>query len=134
VKTSLVRIGNSRGIRIPKRVIEQCGFDERVEMRLGGQSLVITPVREPGRLGRGLQGHGGAGRRRAFVSGAFRARVRRDRVGMAASLRRFQIWLVSLDPTQGSEIRKSRPCVIGSPEEMNSFLRTVASFAGGVVS
>jgi antitoxin MazE len=45
VKTSLVRIGNSQGIRIPKRVIEQCGFDERVEMRVEGQSLIITPAR-----------------------------------------------------------------------------------------
>lgn len=39
-------------------------------------------------------------------------------------IKRFDIWLVSLDPTQGSEIQKTRPCVIISPDEMN-LLRTV---------
>lgn len=38
---------------------------------------------------------------------------------------RFDIWLVSLDPTRGSEIRKTRPCLIVSPDEMNHHLRTV---------
>jgi mRNA interferase MazF len=38
---------------------------------------------------------------------------------------RGDIWLVSLDPTIGSEIRKSRPCVIVSPPEMHDHLRTV---------
>jgi len=33
-------------------------------------------------------------------------------------VRRFDVWLVSLDPTQGSEIQKTRPCVIVSPDEM----------------
>ncbi len=35
------------------------------------------------------------------------------------------IWLAALDPTVGSEIRKSRPCVVVSPPEMHDFLRTV---------
>jgi len=35
------------------------------------------------------------------------------------------IWLVALDPTRGSEIQKTRPCVIISPDEMNRYLRTV---------
>ena len=33
---------------------------------------------------------------------------------------RFDIWLVQLDPTKGSEIKKTRPCVIISPDEMSS--------------
>ena len=37
----------------------------------------------------------------------------------------YQIVLVNLDPTIGSEIKKTRPCVIISPDEMNKFLRTV---------
>ena len=37
----------------------------------------------------------------------------------------YQIVLVNLDPTIGSEIKKTRPCVIVSPDEMNKFLRTV---------
>jgi mRNA interferase MazF len=35
------------------------------------------------------------------------------------------IWLVSLDPTVGSEIQKTRPCLILSPREMNDYVRTV---------
>jgi mRNA interferase MazF len=38
---------------------------------------------------------------------------------------RGDIWLVSLDPTVGSEKRKSRPCVVVSPPEMHDYLRTV---------
>ena len=38
---------------------------------------------------------------------------------------RFQVWLVQLDPTQGSEINKTRPCVVISPNEMNKYLQTV---------
>ena len=40
-------------------------------------------------------------------------------------VRRGEIWRVNLDPTVGSEIRKSRPCVVISPAEMHDFLRTV---------
>jgi len=40
-------------------------------------------------------------------------------------VKRGSIWLVSLDPTVGSEIRKSRPCMIVSPEGLNTHLRTV---------
>lgn len=35
------------------------------------------------------------------------------------------IWLVQLDPTVGSGIQKTRPCVVVSPDEMNAHLRTV---------
>ena len=38
---------------------------------------------------------------------------------------RGDVWLVALDPTVGSEIRKTRPCVIISPPEMHDHLRTV---------
>jgi mRNA interferase MazF len=38
---------------------------------------------------------------------------------------RGEIWLVSLDPTIGSVIRKTRPCVVVSPAEMHDHLRTV---------
>ena len=40
-------------------------------------------------------------------------------------MRRGEIWLVNLDPTVGSEIKKSRPCVVVSPAEMHDHLRTV---------
>lgn len=38
---------------------------------------------------------------------------------------RGDIWRIALDPTLGSEIRKSRPCVVVSPPEMHHHLRTV---------
>jgi mRNA interferase MazF len=38
---------------------------------------------------------------------------------------RFDVFLVNLDPTVGSEIKKSRPCVIVSPDEINRHVRTV---------
>jgi mRNA interferase MazF len=38
---------------------------------------------------------------------------------------RGDVWLVALDPTRGSEIRKTRPCVVVSPDELNAHLRTV---------
>ncbi len=39
--------------------------------------------------------------------------------------RRFEVYLVALDPTLGSEIRKTRPCVVVSPNEANDALDTV---------
>ena len=36
------------------------------------------------------------------------------------NIHRFDIWLVQLDPTQGSEIKKTGPCVVISPDEMTS--------------
>jgi len=38
---------------------------------------------------------------------------------------RGEVYLVRLDPTQGSEIRKTRPCLIVSPDDLNEHLRTV---------
>ncbi len=40
-------------------------------------------------------------------------------------VKRGEIWLFNLDPTVGSEIQKSRPCVVVSPAELNDHLRTV---------
>jgi mRNA interferase MazF len=39
--------------------------------------------------------------------------------------RRFEVYLVNLDPTLGSEIQKTRPCLIISPDEMNDHIATV---------
>ena len=41
------------------------------------------------------------------------------------ALNRFEVYLVNLDPTIGSEIKKTRPCLIVSPDEMNHNIRTV---------
>jgi len=41
------------------------------------------------------------------------------------AVKRFEVYLVSLDPTVGVEIQKTRPCLIVSPNEMNRHLQTV---------
>lgn len=38
---------------------------------------------------------------------------------------RGEVWLAALDPTVGSQVQKTRPCVVVSPNDMNSHLRTV---------
>jgi mRNA interferase MazF len=40
-------------------------------------------------------------------------------------IRQYQIVLVNLDPTIGSEMKKTRPCVVISPDEMNKYLQTI---------
>ena len=40
-------------------------------------------------------------------------------------VQRFEVWLVALDPTIGSEIKKTRPALVVSPEEMNEHIATV---------
>ena len=44
---------------------------------------------------------------------------------MMKEIKQGEIWIVNLDPTVGSEIRKTRPCLIVSPDELNQGLRTV---------
>lgn len=44
---------------------------------------------------------------------------------MALVIKRFDVILVSLDPTQGHETQKTRPCVVISPDEMNRHIGTV---------
>jgi mRNA interferase MazF len=43
------------------------------------------------------------------------------------AVRRGEVWLIGLDPTVGREIRKTRPCLIVSPDAMNRFLSTVTA-------
>ena len=44
---------------------------------------------------------------------------------MVSRPRRDEVWLVALDPSRGSEIKKTRPCLIASPDEMNESLQTL---------
>ena len=41
------------------------------------------------------------------------------------AINRFDVHLINLDPTVGSEIKKTRPCLVVSPDEMNQSIRTV---------
>ena len=126
MQAELIRIGNSQGIRIPKVILEECGFIKSVEIVVEGNCLIIKPVNSIR-----------SGWDKAFkimaemddempfdeTSNAF------DEKGMdmvkGQKPARFDVFLVSLDPTIGSEIQKTRPCVIISPDEMNRHLKTV---------
>lgn len=44
---------------------------------------------------------------------------------MVTDIQQYEIYWISLDPTKGSEMAKTRPCVVVSPNEMNQFLRTL---------
>jgi mRNA interferase MazF len=44
---------------------------------------------------------------------------------MGVVVKRFDVFLINLDPTVGSEIQKTRPCVVISPDEMNRYIATV---------
>lgn len=45
VRLPLIKVGNSRGIRIPKAVIEQCGLGEDVHLEVKDQAIVLTPAK-----------------------------------------------------------------------------------------
>jgi antitoxin MazE len=51
VKAKLVRIGNSRGLRLPRALIRQCGFDEAVDLAVERGALVVRPVKHVAREG-----------------------------------------------------------------------------------
>lgn len=46
MRAEIIRIGNSRGLRIPKTVLEQCGMKKAVDLRVEDHSLIITPYEE----------------------------------------------------------------------------------------
>jgi mRNA interferase MazF len=46
-------------------------------------------------------------------------------VGNSHNVKRGEIWLINLDPTQGKEIQKTRPCLVLTPDEMNFALGIV---------
>ena len=47
MKASIIKIGNSRGLRLPKSIIEQCGFENEVEIEVRNNEVIIRPVKRP---------------------------------------------------------------------------------------
>jgi antitoxin MazE len=45
MKVNLIRIGNSKGVRIPASVIKECGLGEQIEMRIEQGAIVLSPLR-----------------------------------------------------------------------------------------
>jgi len=46
MKAKIIRIGNSKGLRIPKSVMDQCNFSEQVELEVDGNNLIIKALPE----------------------------------------------------------------------------------------
>lgn len=46
MKTKIVRIGNSRGVRLPKPILDQCGFGDEAELRVEGNAVVLSPLQQ----------------------------------------------------------------------------------------
>lgn len=44
MKIDIIKIGNSQGVRIPKTIMEQCGFSESVEMEINDGNLILKPT------------------------------------------------------------------------------------------
>ncbi len=47
MRASLVKIGNSQGIRLPKAIIEQAGLTEELDLEVSGQSIIIRALKQP---------------------------------------------------------------------------------------
>jgi antitoxin MazE len=51
MRRRIVPIGNSRGIRIPKAILEQCRIEDEVELQTEGDRIIISPVKRMARQG-----------------------------------------------------------------------------------
>ena len=47
MQTTIIKIGNSKGIRIPKPLLEQCGIEKEVELKVKKNEIIIKPVKAP---------------------------------------------------------------------------------------
>jgi antitoxin MazE len=47
MKISIIRIGNSRGVRLPKAVLDQCGFGDAADLSVSDGAIVLRPIRKP---------------------------------------------------------------------------------------
>lgn len=46
MKTHIIKIGNSKGIRIPKPVLEQCGLTDEIQMKISDEMLILSPIKK----------------------------------------------------------------------------------------
>jgi len=47
MQTPVISIGNSKGLRIPKAILKQCGIQDMVDLRVTDKGLIISPVKKP---------------------------------------------------------------------------------------
>jgi len=124
MKSAIRKMGNSHGVIIPKPLLEEIGAkaNDPVEVKVKKGKIVISRLaRDPTRrVGRGKQT---PKRRWGWRTGLARIR-QRGRQGYQV-VKRGEVWLAGLDPTEGREIQKTRPCLIVSPPELHDFLDIV---------
>ena len=129
-KARIIRIGNSRGVRLPKTLLEAAGLGAR---RSSSESSPAVSYSGPARKAR--EGWAEAARRwrRAATTRRFSWTTLGGLISTGmngagkprSGMRRFEVVLVRLDPVEGSEIAKTRPCTVVSPDELAEVLRTV---------
>lgn len=130
MRVKIVKMGNSRGIRLPKPILEASGLSDEVELKVEGETIVLTPPHKNPREG---------------WAEAFAAlppddedwsdwqKMRNGFDDTEWTWPEDHVWpedpndvyLVDLEPVRGSEIARRRPCAIVSPQEANAALRTV---------
>jgi mRNA interferase MazF len=106
MEVSVVKIGNSKGIRFSKTIIERYNIRDTVDLILDKGQIIIKPLARPRK-----------GWEKAFMD----MHSNGDDKLLIPDIFEDD----NLDPTIGSEIKKTRPCVVISPDEMNKYLRTV---------
>ena len=122
MKTTLIPIGNSRGVRIPKPFIEKCGLEGELEIDIADGAVIIrAPRRARGGWAEAFKHI--ARRRRQTARPRDRHTMGQGEMGV--EVKRFDVFQAALDPTIGREIKKKRPCRIVSPDEMNRHIRTM---------
>ena len=47
MKATIIQIGNSQGIRIPKPILQQCGLGQEVDLEVRNKTIIIKPAKEP---------------------------------------------------------------------------------------
>ena len=107
LKAKIIKIGNSRGIRIPKYILELLNIQEEIEL------IVDEEAKELHIRSKKLS--------RAHWENAFKEMHKNEDDTLLID----SIYLVNLDPTIGHEIQKTRPCLVISPDEMNNNIKTI---------
>ena len=51
MNVKVVRIGNSRGIRLPRKILDRCHIEDKVELDVKGEKIILTPIRKKPRDG-----------------------------------------------------------------------------------
>ena len=125
MEVAIRKMGNSQGVLIPKPILAQVGLQDSADLQVRDGVIEIRPICRNPREGwandaQRLAEHGDD----ALVWPEF-ANEDDDELVWVMLMKTGEIWLAQLDPTVGSEIQKTRPCVVISPDEMNAHLRTV---------